>query len=212
MKFRHLLFDLDGTLTDPFLGITRSVRHSLRHFGIEAELEDLKPFIGPPLVDSYMEFYGFSRGKAEEAVVKYREYYRAGGIFMNRVYDGIPGLLAGCRERGQEVILATSKSIVFAEQILDKFALRQYFDAAFGCELDGTRVKKGEVIDWAIENHKMDKAAAVMIGDRLHDIHGAHENGIPAIGVMWGYGSEAELREAGADAIAHSLDELEMLI
>ena len=212
MKFKHILFDLDGTLTDPFSGITKSVRYSLKKFGIDSELEPLKRFIGPPLIDSYIEFFGFDREAAELAVRYYREYYTADGMFDNRVYDGIPELLDKLKADGHELILATSKPIVFANMIMERFDLAKYFDFCFGCELDGRRTKKGEVIAWALENHPIDTSRAIMVGDRLHDVAGAHENKLPCAGILWGYGDREELEAAGADFIVSDIDELRELL
>ena len=212
MKYKHILFDLDGTLTDPFNGITKSVRYSLKKFGIDSELEPLKRFIGPPLINSYMEFFGFDRERAELAVKYYREYYTKDGMFDNRVYDGIPELLARLKSRGQELILATSKPIVFANMIMERFDLAKYFDYSFGCELDGRRTKKAEVIAWALENHPIDTDSAIMVGDRRHDVEGAHENKLPCVGILWGYGDRDELAAAGADFIVSDMDELRALL
>lgn len=207
---KYCLFDLDGTLTDPASGITRSVRYALQHFGIEVkELSELHRFIGPPLRDSFMEFYGFDEKQTELAVQKYREYYPEKGIFDNRVYEGIPALLKALKEAGKHVILATSKPEIFAKQILCHFGIDSYFDVACGSSLDGTREKKAEVIEYALDQSGIvNRSEAVMIGDRNFDILGAKQTGISSIGVLYGYGTEAELEEAGADAIARDVDVL----
>ena len=188
------------------------MRYSLKKFGIDSELEPLKRFIGPPLIDSYMEFFGFDREAAELAVKYYREYYTRDGIFDNRVYDGIPELLDKLKESGHELIVATSKPVVFAKMILERFDLARYFDFCFGCELDGRRTKKGEVIAWALENHPIDTSSVIMVGDRLHDVAGAHENKLPCAGILWGYGDRDELEAAGADFIVSDIDELRELL
>lgn len=207
--YRHILFDLDGTLTDPSSGITRSVQYALAKFGIDSELSEHRRFIGPPLYDSFAEFYGFTREQSVEAVKFYRELYNDGGaMYDNRVYGGVPELLAELRSRGCELILATSKPLPTAKLILERFKLADYFDFTFGCEFDGTRTKKDEVIAYALEQHSIDLTSAVMVGDRLHDIEGAHKNGLPAIGVLWGFGDRQELESHNADMIAGSIDEL----
>lgn len=212
-KYDYILFDLDGTLTDPASGITRSVQYSLEKFGIKAEQSELLRFIGPPLYDSYMEFYGFTREQAIQAVAYYRELYNGGGALYDcKVYDGIPELLGRLKAEGADLVLATSKPIYSAEKILERFGLSKYFDAAFGCELDGRRTKKDEVIAWALENHPLDKSRAIMVGDRLHDIEGARKNGLPSIAVLWGYGSRAEFEEHRADFIAEDIPSLEKLL
>ncbi len=207
---KYLLFDLDGTLTDPKEGITNSVAYALEFFGIQVEDKDtLIPFIGPPLTDSFSEFYGFDEEKALMAVEKYREYFKAGGIFENRVYEGIPAMLEALKAAGATLILATSKPTVFARQIVERFGLSAYLDDVQGSELDGTRVKKSEVIRYALEVNGIENLDEVlMIGDRMHDIDGAHKEGIQAVGVLFGYGSKEELVAHGADFLAESVEEL----
>ncbi|NLW47808.1 MAG: HAD family hydrolase [Firmicutes bacterium] len=210
MGYQYLLFDLDGTLTDPVLGITNSVMHALKKYGIEVnDRSQLYKFIGPPLTDSFENFYGFSKAEAVNAVEYYREYYREKGIFENQVYDGIEELLEKLTDHGKMLLVATSKPKVFAEQILEHFKIAKYFTTIVGSNLDGTKVKKGEVIKDALENCKcIDLAKAVMIGDREYDIIGAKETGIDSIGVLFGYGNRDELEKAGADKIVESVAEL----
>lgn len=210
MRYEYLLFDLDGTLTDPVLGITNSVMYALKKYGIEVnDRRELYKCIGPPLTDSFENFYGFSKVEAKNAVEYYREYYREKGIFENTVYDGIETLLKMLKDNGRTLLLATSKPQVFAERILEHFKIAQYFTFVAGSNLDGTRVKKGEVIKYALENCKnIDPTKAVMIGDREHDIIGAKEAGMDSIGVLFGYGGRDELEKAGADKIVESVAEL----
>ena len=211
---RYVLFDLDGTLTDPAEGITNSVAYALRRYGIEvSDTSELNCFIGPPLTDSFERFYGFSHEKAVEAVEVYREYFRPTGIFENKVYDGIPELLSRLKAEGKKVIMATSKPEVFARQIAEHFSFDGYFDLIAGSTLDGSRVKKHDVIENAIERFEItDRSQCVMIGDRLHDIEGAKASAIKSIGVLWGYGSREELEGCGADYICESVDALFDLI
>lgn len=212
-KYDHVLFDLDGTLTDPGSGITRSVQYSLKKFGIDADLADLRKFIGPPLYDSYVEYYGFTKEESVQAVAYYRELYKDGGAMYDcKVCDGIPGLLGKLKAEGVDLIVATSKPLVMAEKILEKFDLAKYFNAVFGCELDGRRTKKEEVIEYALEKHPIDLSRSIMVGDRMHDINGAHLNHLPAIAVMWGYGSREEFAEYKADFVAEDADALEKLL
>lgn len=210
MRYEYLLFDLDGTLTDPVLGITNSVMYALKKYGIEVnDRRELYKFIGPPLSDSFENFYGFSKAEAVNAVEYYREYYREKGIFENAVYDGIETLLKTLKDNGRTLLLATSKPKVFAEQILEHFKIAKYFTFVAGSNLDGTRVKKGEVIKYVLENcMNIDLSKAVMIGDREHDIIGAKEAGMDSIGVLFGYGGRDELEKAGADRIVESVAEL----
>ena len=209
MRFKTVLFDLDGTLTDPFEGITRSVQYSLRRFGIEVEdRHALACFIGPPLNESYINYYGFSLEDSYRAVDIYREYFADRGLFENEVYPGIPEMLGELKRQGKTLAVATSKPTVYAKRILGKFDLAKYFDLCDGSELDGTRVHKDEVIAHALEALGCDPASAVMVGDRSHDVIGAIKNSLPCIGVTYGYGTEEELAEAGAFRTVDTVDEL----
>lgn len=201
--YRYLLFDLDGTLTDPKTGITNSVAYALRHFGITVDdPETLTRFIGPPLKDSFMDYYGFDESRANQAVSKYREYFGAAGLYENAVFAGVETLLDRLKKARKTLIVATSKPTVYAVKILAHFRLLRYFDFVSGSELDGSRVKKAEVIAYALErNGVADRSFAVMIGDRKHDVIGAKKNGIDSVGVLYGYGSRAELEQAGVDYI-----------
>jgi len=209
-----ILFDLDGTLTDPGVGITKSVDYALKSFGIHTEdLSELYKFIGPPLWESFMKFYGFSKAQANLAVEKYREYFADTGIFENEVIDGIDDLLRHLSDAGRRLIVATSKPKIFADRILERFNLMRYFDIVCGSELDGTRVIKGEVIRYALEKAEIaDLSRVVMIGDRKHDIIGAKECCIDSIGVLFGYGSYDELSSAGATLIVETVEELENVL
>ena len=210
MNYKYILFDLDGTLTDPKLGITKSVAYALKSYGIEVDdLDSLLKFIGPPLKDSFVKYYGFSEEQGVEAVEKYREYFKPYGIYENKVYDGVENMLAKLVKCGKKVILATSKPTVFAKVILEHFKLDHYFTCVVGSELDGSRVKKGDVVAEALRQAGVtDKSQAVMIGDREHDIIGAKENGIDSISVLYGYGDRAEHEAAGAGVIVESVEEL----
>ncbi|MBE6676410.1 MAG: HAD family hydrolase [Ruminococcaceae bacterium] len=203
-KYKYALFDLDGTLTDPGEGITKSVQYALDKFGIHVEdRKQLFCFIGPPLHESFEVYYGFSRPDAMKAVDYYREYYAVKGIFENLVYDGIPEVLAKLRDSGVGICLATSKPEVFAKQILEHFGLDGYFTAVAGSEMDGTRTKKAEVVERALGLlGNPDAGDCVMIGDREHDVLGGAAHGLDTIGVLFGYGSREELEHAGATYIA----------
>lgn len=212
--YTHLLFDLDGTLTDPAEGITRSVQYALRHFGIEVDdPHSLTPFIGPPLAESFREFYGFDDERIPEAIRVMREYFGSRGWHENRLYEGMPQLLGRLRTAGYTLAVATSKPVVFARRILDHFDLARHFAFTGGAELDGRRQAKAEVIAHVLrELHVADAASCLMIGDRRHDIAGAAAVGMDSCGVLWGYGSREELAEAGATRIAADLGELERLL
>lgn len=210
-----LLFDLDGTLTDPKEGITKCVQYALKHFGIESETEELMCFIGPPLVDSFKEFYKMSEDDALVAVEKYRERFRDIGIFENGVYVGISHMLRKCKDMGYIIGLATSKPEEFAIRILEKYELAKYFDEITGSTMDGSRNNKTDVIREAFARMNITEGnidEVLMIGDREHDIIGAKNCGIESVGVNFGYASDGELQAAGADYIVDSVKELEDLL
>lgn len=210
MKKSYILFDLDGTLTDPMVGITKSVQYALKTYGIEEpDLEKLIPFIGPPLKDSFMKYYNFPEEQAREGIARYREYFTVKGIFENQVYDGIPQMLQKLKAAGKSLLVATSKPEQFAKQILEHFDLDGYFDFIGGASMDEVRVKKGDVIAYVIDSMGIgDVSQAVMVGDREHDVLGARENGMDCVGVLFGYGGRQELEHAGAGRIVETVEEL----
>lgn len=195
MHYRHILLDLDGTLTDPKLGITGGVQYALAKFGIvEPDPDTLIPFIGPPLLNSFMDFYGMQEETAWQAVGYYREYFGTRGMYENEPYAGIDTFLGLLKEQGRELYVATSKPLVYAAEIVRHFGLEGYFTGIYGSELDGTRSDKGELIAYIMNKHVLNAADSVMIGDRKHDLIGAGKNGIDAIAAGYGYGTEEELR------------------
>lgn len=208
--YRYILFDLDGTVTDPGIGITNSVMYALRKFGIEEnDRTKLYKFIGPPLAESFQEFYGFSKEEARRGIELYREYYADRGIFENRLYDQMDDTLKRLKELGKTVILATSKPEKFAVEILEHFQIRKYFDFAAGATMDETRVKKEDIIAYALASCCItDREHALMVGDRRHDIEGARVNSLDSLGVLYGYGSRQELETAGADYLAESVTDV----
>ena len=213
MQYKNIMFDLDGTLTDPVLGITNSVAYALEKFGIKvSDRSELYRFIGPPLVNAFMEYYGFTKENAERALAYYREYFAPKGIFENAVIEGIPEMLSALKANGKRLFVATSKPEPFAIQILEHFALDGYFDGIFGSTMDETRNTKDAVIAYALAETGADKDDTVMVGDRHHDIDGAKKNGMRSVGVLFGYGSRAELEGAGADDIAETVDELQNIL
>jgi phosphoglycolate phosphatase len=197
-----IFFDLDGTLTDSAPGIIHSVQYALKKYGIEAEENDLRSFIGPPLVHSFQERFGFDHDKALEAVAYYREYFTAGGMFENSVYPGVEEMLQKLKEDGLMLAVATSKPELFSKQILEHFALTRYFDFIGGAAMDETRTTKVEVLSYALQELQVDPAKAVMIGDRENDMEAASLLGTESIGVLYGYGSKEELANAGAKVFA----------
>lgn len=202
-KYETVLFDLDGTLTESGEGIINSAVYALKKFGIEPEMSQMGKFLGPPLKDSFRDFYGFSEEKCVEAVKYYREYYTTKGIFENKVYEGVEDCLKALKSAGLKLAVATSKPQVFAVTILEHFHLAEYFDFIGGAELDGTRSVKAEVITHTLKNCGADDLSKViMVGDRKHDVLGAKALGMDCIGVLYGYGSREELESAGAVFIA----------
>ena len=193
-----IYFDLDGTLTDPKPGITRSIQYALQrldHPTIPTE-DELTWCIGPPLRTSFVRLLGDHA--ADRAVALYRERFSDIGLYENRVYDGISEVLTTLGASGHRLFVATSKAHVFADRIIDHFGLRGHFERVFGAEYDGTRVDKSHLLEYALEQSSVDPSKTLMIGDRSHDMIGAKNNGIRGIGVLYGYGSRAELLEAGA--------------
>lgn len=215
--FKRILFDLDGTLTDPKTGITRCVQHALRHFGIEEDTDNLTKFIGPPLIDSFMEFYGFDLSQAREATDVYRERFAPIGKFENEIYDGIAEMLSALKEKGIILAVASSKPELFVEQILEHFDIRQYFDVVVGSLMNETRTKKEEVIEEALtrlnvpirkgDNLIHDQEIA-MVGDRKFDVCSANYYGLTSVGVRFGYAEPMELENSNPDYIADSVEEL----
>ena len=203
MKYKYYLFDLDGTLTDPGIGITNSVMYALEKFGIHvSDRKELYPFIGPPLTDSFRKYFDFTEEQALQAVEYYREYFRAGGIFENKVYPGIPEMLEELRAGNAIIALATSKPYEFSVQILEHFGLYRYFDHVGAATMDGRISRKADVIRHLLDElGDMDQASVLMVGDRDQDVNGAKANGLHCAGVLWGYGSNDELVNAGADYI-----------
>lgn len=209
-QYKYLLFDLDGTITDSEIGITRCVEYALNYFGIQVkDLHELSPFIGPPLLDSFKDFYNFTDEQAIVAVAKYRERYAVKGILENKLYPGIKELLADAQKNDKTIILATSKPEIFAKRILDHFGLSGYFSFVAGSGLDGSLHTKTDVINYILQSNKItDLDSVVMIGDRKHDIIGAKNVGIDSIGVLYGFGDYKELSEAGATYIVKDIPKL----
>lgn len=212
--FQYVLFDLDGTITDSFDGITKSVSYALEHFGIKVEnRRELKCFIGPPLLESFMEYYGFSKEQAEEAVRIYRERYFKTGLYEGELISGVTQLLSDLKAAGKTVALATSKPEILATRILEHFNLTDYFNFIGGSELNGPRHTKDDVINYVLESlGNPDKSQTVIIGDRHHDIDGAKATGIKSIGFLGGFGDREELERAGADYIVETFDEAEKIL
>ncbi|XXM72491.1 HAD family hydrolase [Lysinibacillus sphaericus] len=197
-QYKVILFDLDGTLSDPGEGITKSVQYALSRMGIEEpDLHSLGKFIGPPLQDSFADRYGFDESQTRKAIEYYRDRFKVKGIYENTLYESIPSLLTDFKEQGLMLAVATSKPTVFAVEILKYFNIDHFFSLITGSNLDGTRTSKTEIIEYVIrELNEEERSSFVMIGDRKHDIIGAKNTGIDSIAVTYGYGSFEELSQS----------------
>ena len=209
--YQYLLFDLDGTLTNPKEGITRSVQHALRHFGIEvADPDTLTPYIGPPLIPSFMEFHGLTQEQALEALQVYRQRFASVGLFENEVLDGVPEMLRALKQNGRFVAVASSKPEPYVIRILEHFDLLQYFDDVVGASMDEKRSAKKDIIEEALR--RMGKAPGdrdiLMIGDRMHDVEGAQLCGLDSLGIYTGFAPEGELENAGATYVFHTIRDM----
>jgi len=207
---RDVYIDLDGTLTDPFEGISNCIGYALERLGHARPADDaLRRFIGPPLLETFEELLG--RELAPRAVGYYRERFGDIGWRENVVYPGIHGALRTMTDAGHRCFVATTKPHVFARRIVEHFELAAYFTEVYGSELDGTRTDKTELLRFA-QRGRSAASESVMIGDRYHDVVGALDNGFRAIGVTWGFGTADELRGAGADCLAASPQQLPGLV
>lgn len=204
----YILFDFDGTVFDTSEGVTKCMQYGLSKIGIEAELSDLLCFMGPPLTDMMKLVYGLSDDEAKTVHEYYRERYSPIGWEECKPFEGMPELIKKLRAAGKKVAIATSKPIVYTERILRKYGMYDDFDLICGCELDGTRSKKWEVIDYALKQFKIAPEQAIMIGDRKYDFIGAAKCAVKCIGVRFGFAEEGELEAEGAKFIAEDCEEL----
>lgn len=211
--YSYFLFDLDGTLTDPKIGITNSILYALDKLGVsETDPKLLEKFIGPPLLESFRKWCGLDGSRARRAITHYREYFAKRGIFENQVYDGMATLLAELHTRGYHLVVATSKPTLYAERILEHFNLRQYFDHVVGSNMDLTRAFKNEIIAEVLRVIPTSRESVIMIGDRADDIMAAKIHMIDSVAVGYGYGSEAELSETKPTYIVYTVGELRSLL
>ena len=214
-KYTTVLFDLDGTLTDPGEGIVNSVEYALNKYGISVEdKKALCKFIGPPLLVSFSMYYGFDEEKSREAISFYREYYKVKGINECKLFDGISELLASLKKAGYKIAVATSKPEHFARIVLQNYDIHKYFDFVGGATMDEkTRYTKEHVIEYVLSNvEEKDTDKILMIGDRCYDVNGAKSYNLDSMGVTFGYGTYDELKEAGATYIVSSPKEIENLL
>ena len=212
MKKESILFDLDGTIIDSSKGIFASILYALEKLGLEPlSPEVLRTFVGPPLLESFLNL-GLSETMAAQAVTYYRELYKKEAVYMVDPYDEIEATLAQL-SRTKRLFLATSKPEVFAKQILEHLGFAKYFEGIYGADLEGLRTEKAAVIAYALATSQLeDIASLVMVGDRKHDISGAKVHGLASIGVLYGFGDQAELQAAGADEIVQTPKELLALL
>lgn len=213
-QFQNILFDLDGTITDPMESITSGVAYALSKFGITVtDLSTLTPFIGPPLPECLKTLYGFTEEQAQLGLKYYREIYSVNGVAENRIYDGMADLLKSLKEQGKHIMLATSKPQEYARPILELAGVLQYFDFVGGNDLKESRPRKDLVIRYVMENYpSITPENTIMVGDRKYDVLGARACGLGCIGVLYGYGSREELMECHADYIAEDIDHLRSLL
>lgn len=211
MKNYHvILFDLDGTISDPKVGITKSVQYALQKTGIEvSDLDELENFIGPPLQVSFRDIYDLNGVEIKQAIYHYRERFTEKGMFENKLYEHIPALLATLKQQDYHLAIATSKPTVFAEQILTYFQIASFFDLVVGSHLDGSRSAKSEIIAEVLQHFAMyPREQFIMIGDRKYDIIGAHAHQIDSIGVTYGYGTQEELNNEKPTYMVNSVETL----
>jgi len=211
MKHTHVLLDLDGTLTDPWVGIFRCIRHALVELRIPVPTEaDLRSWIGPPLQHSFTRYFEAlgTRADPSHALDIYRQRFATVGLFENRVYPGIPILLEQLDSAGLRLLVATSKPRPFAARIVAHFGLDRWLDAVYGSELDGRRVDKVDLLQHILDRERLEAGRCVMVGDREFDMRAGRHHGMAAVGVLWGYGSETELRTAGAQEVVADMRHL----
>ena len=212
-KIDNILFDLDGTLTDPKVGIVNSILFALNKLGIrENYIDELDTFIGPPLRESFLKRYTLTNDLADQAMLYYREYFSVKGIYENRIYPGVKELLETLCAHHYKLFVATSKPTVFAVEVLRHFKINSYFDEIIGSNLDNSRTDKTEIISYLVSAYGLQACDSIMIGDRKHDIIGAKNNSIKTIGVTYGYGSLEELLSYQPDFIVNSCNEIEELL
>ena len=209
--YKAIFFDLDGTLTESGEGITKSVQYALEKLGVSAsDLEPLKVFVGPPLLDQFMKYAGFDKETAQKGIEYYRERYSEKGMYENTVYPGVENALAELKRRGYRLAVASAKPTFYVTQIMDHFNLSRYFEVIAGTDLNGPKVSKSQVIEEALERMNLSdhRDQVIMVGDREHDVIGAKHAGIDCLGVLYGFGTREELETAGADYIVELPEEI----
>lgn len=209
--YKYVLFDFDGTVYDTVEGITKSVRYAINKHGMDAPLEELRCFAGPPLLDKFMEVFGVSEDEARELVSDYRERYRPIGLMECRLFPGMKELLVKLREKGIKTAITTMKPQEMAEMLLERENMLGLFDVIYGSSLS-QNLSKSLLVQMAMDSLGASREETVLVGDTKYDVHGAHDRGIAAIGVRYGYAAENELEDAGADFIVDDMAALESLL
>jgi len=209
--YKYVLFDFDGTVYDTVEGITKSVQYALAKHGIEAELSELRCFAGPPLVDKFMEVYSVTEEQAQQLVVDYRERYRPIGLLECQLFAGMKELILKLKEKGIKTAITTMKPQEMAEMLLEREGMIPLFDVIYGSTLS-QNITKQKLVEMAMDTLGADKAETILVGDTKYDIHGAHQAGVVAVGVRYGYAAENELEDAGADFIVDTMQELEAFL
>lgn len=208
MKYKAIFFDLDGTLTNPEEGIINCIRYAAEHYGVAIDRKDRRKYIGPPLIDTFIELLGPDVQQAEEAVAKYRERFRPIGLYENEIYDGVPETLAQLKDMGYVLCTASSKPQRFVDTILEHFDIKKYFDFVGGASMDGKISKKEDVINLVLEETGFTPQQVLMVGDRMFDLIGAKEFGMDAVGVLYGFGSYEELSSYDNIALLNDISQL----
>lgn len=213
MGFEHILFDLDGTLTDPGEGITGGILYARKKWGLDpGRKEDYYKFIGPPMPQSFEQYWGMSSSEAQAFLACYREYYTTIGLFENQLYPDMEPFLSDLKKAGCQLYVATSKPTFMSVQILEKFGLAPYFTCISGSDPQRKDCTKAEVIQSVLDRYAIPEGSGVMIGDRCFDVEGAHQCSLPCAAVTYGYGSRDELQNAGADFLADTLEDLRQIL
>ncbi len=209
-KFENLLFDFDGTIMDTSEGIFHSFDYVEQKLGLTDKGKDFYPkLVGPPLAESFSRFFGLAEDEIQNAIKVYREYYKKGGMFEGKIYDGFESLLKSLKSANKKLFVATSKPEIYARQILSRLKMDSYFDFIGGSDTaEKDRIRKVDVIRYVMKENSLFPQNTVMIGDRFYDIEGAQQAGIASIGVLWGFGSEQELKDAGANVLVSTPQEL----
>lgn len=211
---KYVFFDLDGTIVNSSEGIINAFKTTLKYFNIEVEDKFVLDFlIGPPLITIFQKYFKLNEEEADKAIKIFRRYYSEKGVNQNCLYEGIKELFQNLKNKGKTLIIATSKPTIFTEKILERHGIKQYFDFISGATLDDTRIKKGDIIKYAIENMNiLNLEECIMVGDKSQDVEGAKQNNMKSIGVTYGFGTREELESSGATYIVDNVKDISNII